>query len=181
MHVVPTAGRDGRDLCSPVNTGSLGSCIACRNVKGSGGHSAGGPMPQSPARVDAAAVWVSMDQSYPSLHPPLSPGLSPVLNWEEEHLLDKRGCWLQTHIHAPVSHHRPSHCQRRWGHNSGPNRQPEPCPLTPGPQAASCWLSNPRRRSRGRDHVCVPSGLPERAPGSPAGPLRTQRPWAPCG
>ena len=88
MHVVPMAGRDGRGLCSPVNTGSLGSCIACRHVKGFGRHSAGGPMLQSPACVDAAAVWVWMDQSYPRLHPPLSAGLSPALNWEEEHLLD---------------------------------------------------------------------------------------------
>ena len=45
-------------------------------------------MLQSPACVDAAAVWVWMDQSYPRLHPPLSAGLSPALNWEEEHLLD---------------------------------------------------------------------------------------------
>ena len=179
---MPRAGRDSRDLRSPVNTGSLGSCKTCRKVKGSGGHSAGGPVLQSPAHVHAAPAGVWMDQSCPRLHPPPTTGLGPALNWEEEHLPDKEGAGCKPTF-TPRLPSPSQSLQRYWGHSSGPDHQPEPCPLPPGPQPTRRALKLQREEPRpwpwsGWDHVCVPSAFPEHARGSPAGPLRTQPPGA---
>ena len=173
IHVVPTAGRDSRDLRSPVNTGSLGSCITCRKVRGSGGHSAGGPVLQSPPMCTLhpqGCGWAS-----PAQAPTPSTGLSPELNWEEERLPDEPGCWLQTHVHAPSPITVPVTARGAGATALVPTTSPNPalCPLALS-RPAGLSNSSGRSRGRGRGQDGTTSAFPLGFQNTPGAPLRVR-------